>query len=89
MANLNVNVTDATGSKRNEVEIPDDAEIIRVIAALVSSLKLPLAGPDGQPMSYRFHHAESMQQLRDNSTLAASGVKNGDTLRLVPEIVAG
>lgn len=89
MANLSVIVTDATGAKRNEVEIPADAPIIRVIAALVSQLGLPLAGPDGQPMSYRFHHAESMQQLRDDSNLNSSGVKAGDTLRLVPEIVAG
>jgi hypothetical protein len=27
--------------------------------------------------------------LRDKSSLASSGVKTGDTLRLVPEIMAG
>jgi len=89
MANLNVFVTDATGSKKNQVEMPDDAAVIRIIAALVGELKLPLSGPDGQPMSYRFHHSESQSQLRDDATLASSGVKEGDTLRLVPEIVAG
>jgi hypothetical protein len=50
---------------------------------------LPLAGPDGQPMSYRFHHVESQSQLRDTETFAAAKVKSGDTLRLVPEITAG
>jgi hypothetical protein len=40
-------------------------------------------------MSYRFHHFESQSQLRDNDTFFSSGVKPGDTLRLVPEITAG
>jgi len=30
--------------------MPDDQPIIRVIAALVQGLGLPLVGPDGQPM---------------------------------------
>ena len=89
MAMIQLFVTDATGGKRDEVEMPDDAPVIRVIAALVQAMKLPLSGPDGQPMSYRFHHTESMSQLRDDATLGASGVKTGDTLRLVPEITAG
>jgi hypothetical protein len=89
MADIQVTITDATGSKRDLVEMPDDQPIIRVLAALVQAMKLPLAGPDGQPMSYRFHHAETQTQLRDDSTLSGSGVKAGDTLRLVPEIVAG
>ena len=89
MADIKLTVTDATGSKRDLVEMPDDQPIIRVLAALVQAMKLPLSGPDGQPMSYRFHHAETQTQLRDDATLSASGVKAGDTLRLVPEIVAG
>lgn len=89
MALIQLVVTDATGSKRDEVEMPDDAPVIRVLAALVQAMGLPLSGPDGQPMSYRFHHLETQSQLRDESTLASSGVKGGDTLRLVPEIVAG
>jgi hypothetical protein len=89
MATISVNVTDATGSRRDEVEMPDDQPIIRILAALVQKMGLPLAGPDGQPMSYRFHHAESQSQLRDNETFASSNVKSGDTLRLVPEITAG
>ena len=89
MADIQVTITDATGSKRDLVEMPDDQPVIRVLAALVQAMKLPLAGPDGQPMSYRFHHAETQTQLRDDSTLSGSGVKDGDTLSLVPEIVAG
>jgi hypothetical protein len=89
MGALNLKVTDATGARVNEVEVPDDQPNIRIMAALVQKLKLPLVGPDQQPMSYRFHHVETQSQLRDNETLSGSGVKDGDTLRLVPEIVAG
>jgi len=89
MPSIQVWISDATGSRRDDVELPDDAEIDRVIAALIEPLNLPLNGPDGQPMSYRFHHAESQTQLRDKATLSSSGVKAGDTLRLVPEIMAG
>lgn len=89
MAEIQVIVSDATGSKRDEVEMPNDVPVIRVMAALVQAMGLPLSGPDGQPMSYRFHHSESQSQLRDDATLLSSGVKAGDTLRLVPEIVAG
>lgn len=89
MATISVFVTDATGGRRDEVEMPDDQANIRVIAALVQTLGLPLVGPDGQPMSYRFHHTETQSQLRDDSTLSQSGVNSGDTLRLVPEITAG
>lgn len=89
MSSISVTVSDATGSKKDSVDLPDDAPIIRVIAALVQALGLPLTGPDGQPMSYRFHHAETQSQLRDDATLASSSVNSGDTLRLVPEIVAG
>lgn len=89
MADINIKVTDATGSKVNEVELPDSVPAIRIIAALVNELGLPLAGPDGQPMSYRFHHSETQSQIRDDATLASSNVQDGDTLRLVPEITAG
>jgi hypothetical protein len=89
MDSLSIFITDATGSRRQEVEIPSNEQAIRVIAAVVQALKLPLTGPDGQPMSYRFHHVEGQAQIRDDITLAQVGVKAGDTLRLVPEITAG
>ena len=89
MANLTIIVTDSTGSRRDEVEAPDDQPIIRIVAALVQRMGLPLNGPDGQPMSYRFHHHESQSQLRDSDTFITAAVSKGDTLRLVPEITAG
>jgi uncharacterized ubiquitin-like protein YukD len=69
--------------------LPDDAPVRRVITKLVEMMNLPMTGPDGAPLSYRFHHKASGRQLADTETLAAAGVNSGDVLRLQPEIVAG
>jgi hypothetical protein len=89
MASITVLLTDATGSKEQQANVPDDAPALQLIAHLVGVLGLPLTGPDSLPLAYKFHHRASGRQLRDDDTLAAAGVREGDTLRLVAEITAG
>jgi hypothetical protein len=89
MATIDVVITDATGSRRQEASVPNDAPSIRLIARLIDLMQLPVVGPDGQPLSYKFHHRASGRQLRDDETLLSAGVNSGDTLRLVAEITAG
>lgn len=89
MANIEVTVFDSTENKRIPVELPDDAPANKLIAVLVEKLNLPKNGPDGAPLSYKFHHKNSGKQIQDNQSLNVSGVKNGDILRLQPEITAG
>jgi len=89
MGKVTVTVLDATGSKEQKASLPDDAPVRRIIAKLIEMMKLPSTGPDGQPMSYKFHHKASGKQLTDDQTLADAGVKDGDVLRLQPEITAG
>lgn len=89
MANLTVQIWDATGNKRQEVELPDNAPVNRIIAVLLDKMNLPKNGPDGQPLSYKFHHKASGKQLHDTQCLADVGVKEGDVIRLQPEITAG
>jgi len=89
MASLTVEVWDATGSKRQLVELPDDAPVNRILVVLIEKMKLPQQSPDGQLMSYKFHHRNSGRQLLDTQTLAEAQVKAGDVLRLQPEITAG
>jgi uncharacterized ubiquitin-like protein YukD len=59
------------------------------MAVLIERMSLPKNSPDGQPMSYKFHHKATGKQLSDEQTLAEAGVKEGDVLRVVPEITAG
>jgi hypothetical protein len=89
MADIKIEVWDATGNKRQVVEVPVDAEVNRLIAVLIERMNLPRNSPDGQMMSYKFHHKSSGRQLLDTETLASASVKDGDILRLQPEITAG
>ena len=89
MSNITIEVWDATGNKKQTVELPSDAAVNRVIAVLVEKMNLPRHSPDGQMMSYKFQHKASGRQLLDDQTLASAGVRHGDVLRLQPEITAG
>jgi hypothetical protein len=86
---MDVTVIDVTGSREQVASLPDDAPVRRVISKLVELMALPTHGPDGAPLSYRFHHKSSGRQLGDEETLGQAGVRPGDVLRLQPEIVAG
>jgi hypothetical protein len=89
MAKIDVTIIDATGNKQQEASLPDDASVKRIMEALLPKMKLPVTGPDGEPLSYKFHHKASGKQLSELQTLAEAGVKSGDVLRLYPEITAG
>ncbi|HXE52351.1 MAG TPA: EsaB/YukD family protein [Tepidisphaeraceae bacterium] len=89
MGLVTVQVWDATGSKRQEVQMPDDAPVNRLMVVLLEKMSFPLYAPDGQPLSYKFHHRASGKQLLDEQCLRDVGVKEGDILRLQPEITAG
>ena len=89
MATVTVQVWDATGNKRQEVEMPDDVPINRILAVLLTRMNFPESAPDGQPLSYKFHHRASGKQLLDTQSLKDVAVKDGDVLRLQPEITAG
>lgn len=89
MSTVDVTVIDVTGSREQVASLPDEAPVRRVIAKLVEVMGLPAVGPDGAPLSYRFHHKASGRQLGDGETLVSAGVRAGDVLRLTPEIIAG
>jgi hypothetical protein len=89
MSTVTVQVWDATGNKRQEVEMPVDVPMNRILAVLLQRMSFPEFAPDGQPLSYKFHHRASGKQLLDTQCLKDVGVKEGDVLRLQPEITAG
>ena len=89
MENLNIEVWDATGNKRLPVEVPSDVDVERILLVLAEKLHLPKHSPDGELMSYKFHHRRLGVQLRDDQSLAQQGVENGDVVRIQPEITAG
>ena len=88
MGMITIEVWDATGNKREQVELPDDEPVNRILVRLAELMNLPLKHPDGQLMVYKFHHTTA-GQLRDEQTLSLAGIKQGDVLRIYPELIAG
>ena len=89
MAKVNVVIVDATGNKEQKVGLPDDVKCGIIMVKLIEKIKLPSVGPDGNPISYKFIHKVTGRQLLEAQTLAEAGIKDGDVLRLQPEITAG
>jgi hypothetical protein len=89
MATITVQVWDVTGNKKNEVELPDEEPVYRILEVLIDRMNLPRIGPDGQPQSYKFHHKRSGKQLLDDQCLQEVGAQDGDVLRLLAEITPG
>ena len=89
MGKVNVIIVDATGNKEQKVGLPDDIKCGIIMVKLVEKIKLPSVGPDGNPISYKFIHKVTGRQLLESQTLGEAGIKDGDVLRLQPEITAG
>ena len=84
-----VTFLDQTGAKSVEAVIADTVPVKRIIPNIITKMSLPVMGPDGQPMSYSLDHKEGGRRLREDQTLPAAHVTEGDHLIVFPEIVAG
>lgn len=89
MASIHIKILDISGSRVREVEAPSDIPINRILAILIEKMNLPINSPDGQLMSYKLHHRQSGRQLLETQTFTEAEVRDGDELRLQPEITAG
>ena len=90
MAYINIEIWDATGNKKKVVEVPDDVQVKRIIVLLIERLNYPkFDATGGMLLSYKLHHQATRKQLVDDQTFSNAGVKDGDILRLIPEIIAG
>lgn len=84
MANkVKVTVTDQAGGKTVTAELPTNATMSRLLPALVTKMQLP------SEVQYGIQHKQSGKQLQAHETLGGTGVKEGDTLRLLPNVTAG
>jgi hypothetical protein len=89
LGDINLEVWDATGNRRLKVSVPSDVPVERILLVLADKLHLPRYAPDGQLMSYKFHHRRLGLQLLDDQTLIQQGVTEDDIVRIQPEITAG
>lgn len=84
---IQVMLEDHTGNKQYQVKMTETASVERLIPATVTALGLPLTDQAGRPMTY--HLSYRGRRLQEEETLGAVGVQPGETLTLVPEMIAG
>jgi ubiquitin-protein ligase len=88
MPDLNVTVVLPSGGAR-AAEVPDDVTVHDLLSEFTSLLELPTTGPDGRPMTYRLDSKALGRELKDDETLAAASIPDGDRLMLTADITAG
>lgn len=80
---IQVTITDQAGGKTVQAKLPTDAPMSRLVPALVTKMSLP------NNVTYGIQHKQSGNKLQQTDTLGGVGVKDGDTLRLLPDVTAG
>jgi uncharacterized ubiquitin-like protein YukD len=88
MSDLSVNVVLPSGGTRT-AEIPDDVPVKELLPELTTSLNLPVTGPDGRPMYYRLDSKALGRELKEDETLSAAGIPEGDRLMMTADVTAG
>lgn len=84
---IQVQLEDHTGNKSHQVKMAEAATIEKLIPATVTALGLPMTDQAGRPMTY--HLSYRGRRLQEEETLDSVGVEPGETLTLVPEMIAG
>ena len=88
MPNTNVIIQLPSGETKN-VSLPNDVSVQELMPELVTTLSVPVTGPDGRPISYRMDSKSLGRSLQEEETLKEAVVPEGDRLILSPVVVAG
>jgi hypothetical protein len=88
MASMRVVILDHTGSKKTQVELPDNVPMGRLLPALAARMQLPTQQA-GVPISYQLDNRRSGRRLNDDDTLQSANVQTDDLLALLPVVTAG
>ena len=71
------------------VALPDDVSVRELLPELVTTLGVPVTGPDGRPVSYRLDSKALGRSIREDETLEEAEIPTDDRLVLSPVVVAG
>lgn len=83
MADLIINIQTPGNMTLENTVIPGDYLNEHVISELIDELSLPRMTEDGQPVEYVLFSLSHRATLPQGLSLVASGVQNGDTIKLV------
>lgn len=88
MAQIRLVILDPTGSKRTDVELPDDVAMRRLLPALVTKMGLPTSDADGNAILYKLYRHTTGTTLGDDDDIKGSGAKPGETFTLLAGMTA-
>ncbi|HEY5288247.1 MAG TPA: hypothetical protein VIJ50_14210 [Solirubrobacteraceae bacterium] len=80
---MDLTIIDETGTRTEQVSVPDAAAAGSIAARLVQMMGLPGTGADGLPLVYGFRQERTGRQIGGQEKLAQAGVNEHDVLRLV------
>jgi hypothetical protein len=83
MSDLIINIQTPGNMTLENTVIPGDYLNEHVISELIDELNLPRMTEDGQPVEYVLFSLSHRAALPQGKSLIASGVQNGDTVKLV------
>lgn len=83
MPDLIINIQTPGNLTLENTVVPGDYLSARVISELVDELNLPRMTEDGEPVEYVLFSLNHRATLPQGMSLVTSGVKNGDTIKLV------
>lgn len=83
MSDLTINIQTPGNMTLENTVIPEDYLNEHVISELIDELSLPRMTEDGQPVEYVLFSLSHRATLPQGKSLLASGVQNGDTVKLV------
>jgi hypothetical protein len=86
---LTVVFLDLTGAKSVRARISPTVTVKRILPAIITKMNLPLLAPDGTPMAYSIDSKRLGMRLKEHRTLLDQAVREGDSLVVCPEMIAG
>ena len=86
---IQLTVSDVSNQKMAEVDgVPAHSTVGELVEGLLSMLRLPANGADGQPVTYHARHERAGRHLHATE-LVGDSVETGDHLVIQPSIHAG
>lgn len=86
---LKVTLQVLPSNERRQLELPSHATGEQIINAILNENVVPRTDDTGNPHSYKLMLADSSWEIGNAQKLYELKVNNGDTLLLVPKLIAG
>ncbi|WP_157974522.1 EsaB/YukD family protein [Lewinella sp. IMCC34183] len=86
---LNIVVRVMPGGEQLDVELPRFTTGLEILEGLLSENVAPRQTQQGEPLFYELISKTGNVRIEDHKTLHDLGIQSGETILLVPDLVAG